>query len=328
MGRLTHRERVERTLNFLPTDRPAKDLGSSRVTGMNAWTYRKLRRTLGLPERTTRVYDLSQFLAEMDLELLDALGCDFIMLPLQILPLELRRAGWKPFRFWDDLDYEVPEHFHPRKTSDGALECGHGYPWNNACRKMVQGCYYFERIEIRTGGIKPTSGGISIPHQEETDWSFVKPFSDEFLRAEESAAIRLWNETDKSIVASATHSGLGLPVGYGDAIGWVMKLLTDPSHAADYMHKEAEALSKRSEGYIEAVGKYTSVFVLSQVDFGTQKSELFNPEIFKNYYLPAWKYTLDKIRKKAPAVKLFIHTCGSIKNLIPFFIEAGIHILN
>jgi hypothetical protein len=60
---------------------------------MTAWTSRDLRQFLSLPPATLRVYDLSQFLAELDEDVLDPLGCDFIMLPNQNLPPELRPDG-------------------------------------------------------------------------------------------------------------------------------------------------------------------------------------------------------------------------------------------
>ena len=74
---MNSRERVHRILNHQEADRPAIDLGSTRMTGMSAWTYRALKRALGLPSDQVRVYDLYQMLAEVEDPVLDALGADF-----------------------------------------------------------------------------------------------------------------------------------------------------------------------------------------------------------------------------------------------------------
>jgi hypothetical protein len=319
---MTHRERVRLALDFRPTDRPPCDLGSTRVTGIAAWGLRSLRRELGLEAATdVRVYDLSQFLTEVDREVLDALGCDFCMLPLQVLPLDLPRGGWKPFTFWDGQSFLVPEHFHPRSAADGALLHGHGDPWQTVERRMPRGCRYFERL--RFGEID--SADFEIPHLEERDWRLPEPFSEEYLRREEEAARALAAATDRALVSSGA---VGVPVGYGGLIGWAMKMRADPQHARARLAAEAEALARRIRPYLQAVGGFLDVLVLSTHDFGTQRGPLFDPELFGEFLVPAWRLLTDAIHAAWPALKLFLHSCGAVRPLIPHFIAAGIDILN
>ena len=177
---MTRREHVRRALSFQPTDRPPLDLGSSRVTGVAAWGLRSLRQSLGLGGgREVRVYDLSQFLAEVEPDILDALGCDFCPLPLQVLPLELPRAGWKPYTFWDGQTFLVPDAFHPTVGPDGTLRHGYGHPWQTVERRMPPGCRYFERVHL--GEID--SADFEIPHVAERDWRLPEPFTEEYSAA-------------------------------------------------------------------------------------------------------------------------------------------------
>ena len=60
------RERARRILSHMEADRPAIDLGSTRMTGTSAWTYRALKGALGLPSDGVRVYDLCQMLVEVE----------------------------------------------------------------------------------------------------------------------------------------------------------------------------------------------------------------------------------------------------------------------
>ena len=318
---MTHRERVRLALNFRPTDRPPIDLGSTRVTGIAAWGMRPLRRALGLGAGEVRVYDLSQFLAEVQPEVLDALGCDFCMLPLQLLPLDLPRAGWKPFTFWDGQSFLVPEHFHPRAEADGTLLHGHGHPWQTVERRMPPGCRYFERLHL--GEID--SADFRLPHIEERDWRLPGAFTEEFLRREQEAARALWAATDRALVSSGAA---GVPIGYGGLIGWAMKMRADPQHARARLAAEAEALSRRIGPYLEAVGDYLDVLVLSTHDFGTQRGPLFDPDLFADFFVPAWRTLTGAIHAARPALKLFLHSCGAVRPLIPHFIAARIDILN
>ncbi len=319
---MTHRERVRRALNFLPTDRPPADLGSTRVTGIAAWGLRPLRSLLGLdPAAGARVYDLSQFLAEVEPDILDALGCDFCMLPLQLLPLNLPRSGWKPFTFWDGQTFLVPEHFQPMQEADGTLLHGHGACWQSVERRMPPGCRYFERIHLGEIG----SADFEIPHLDERDWRLAEPFTEEFLRREQEAASELFAATDRALVASGAG---GVPVGYGGLIGWALKMRSDPQHARARLAAEAEACIRRIGPYLQAVGDYLDVLVLSTHDFGTQRGPLFDPGLFAEFFVPAWGRLTAAIHAARPALKIFLHSCGSVRPLIPHFIAAGIDILN
>jgi hypothetical protein len=70
------RERARKTLNHQEADRPAIDLGATRMTGTSGWTYRVLKQALGIDLDTVRIYDLFQMPAEVETPVLDALGCD------------------------------------------------------------------------------------------------------------------------------------------------------------------------------------------------------------------------------------------------------------
>jgi hypothetical protein len=288
---------------------------------MTAWRYRRLREMLGLPSRDVRVYDLSQFLAEIDIDVLEKLGGDFVMLPLQLLPLDLKRSGWKKYTFWDGQEFLVPRDFFPKKLMNGTLLSGHGHPWNTVRRRMPPGCFYFDRTDLMDSS--SLEGGI--PHLKPAEWEFPPPFTDEYLKTEEQNARALYQNSEKSIVSSGA---LGVPAGHSDEIGWGVKMITDPNYALDYMYRESEALSLRMEQYLDAVGKYIDVIVLSCHDFGTQRGEFFNPDLFRDFYVPTWKPLTGLIHNWCDRLKIFIHSCGSVANIIPYFIEAGIDILN
>lgn len=63
-------------------------------------------------------------------------------------------------------------------------------------------------------------------------------------------------------------------------------------------------------------------------DYGTQESQLIDPEHFRMYYKPHVARIISAIKSNAPHVKTMFHSCGNVRPVIPDFIEMGIDILN
>ncbi len=73
---MTSRDRVRAALAHRAPDRIPFDLGGTRVTGIHVRAYEHLRPALGLEPREPRVADLTQQLAEVEPDVMDAMGCD------------------------------------------------------------------------------------------------------------------------------------------------------------------------------------------------------------------------------------------------------------
>jgi uroporphyrinogen decarboxylase len=97
---MTSRERVLATLNFKAPDRLPKDMGGMRSSGVSAFGYQALRNALGLPLKPTRVYDTAQMLALIHPDVLDALGCDVVVVEGDGLTNAFEQPGvWHPYDF-------------------------------------------------------------------------------------------------------------------------------------------------------------------------------------------------------------------------------------
>lgn len=315
---LTSRERARLILDHQEADRPAIDLGSTRMTGMTAWTYDDLRRRLGVGTgRPVRAFDLFQMLAEVERPVLDALGCDFEMFLSSDLPLGTTYGDWKPFTFWNGQKFEVPSDFNPRVSDDGALEAPRekGDPYN---MRMPKGGRFFDKIPDENEDI------FAVDLTPESEWEFEDSFDDEWLREQERKAEALFESTDRALVASPP---VGAPQGYGNLYWWAVQMMTEPDYCSAYMGRKAEAAAKRFEQYLDAVGSYIDVIVISGYDYGGQSREMFNPELFATHYVPAWKNVTDVIHRY-DHVKAWVHSCGAVGGFVPHFIDAGVDCLN
>jgi uroporphyrinogen decarboxylase len=63
-------------------------------------------------------------------------------------------------------------------------------------------------------------------------------------------------------------------------------------------------------------------------DYGTQQSQLIDPEQFRTYYKPHFARLLQFIKMKTPGLKILFHSCGNVRPIIPDLIEMGVDILN
>jgi uroporphyrinogen decarboxylase len=63
-------------------------------------------------------------------------------------------------------------------------------------------------------------------------------------------------------------------------------------------------------------------------DLGTQTSTLLEPGYLRKTVIPRFGFLWDRIRKRLPRVKIFMHTCGAVRPLIPDLIKAGMDIYN
>jgi uroporphyrinogen decarboxylase len=78
---------------------------------------------------------------------------------------------------------------------------------------------------------------------------------------------------------------------------------------------------------LEELGDVVDVIAEAD-DYGTQESQLIDPDQFRQYYKPHISRIIIAMKKSAPEAKIMFHSCGNVRPIIPDFIEMGIDILN
>jgi len=63
-------------------------------------------------------------------------------------------------------------------------------------------------------------------------------------------------------------------------------------------------------------------------DLGSQDTTIIDPTQLRTMVIPYLKKMFIHIRKRLPHVKIFMHSCGAIREVIPDLIDAGVDILN
>ena len=66
--------------------------------------------------------------------------------------------------------------------------------------------------------------------------------------------------------------------------------------------------------------------IFTSDDLGTQKSLMFSPEIFDEFFAPYYRELIEHVH--GLGMHFWLHTCGNIEQLIPRFIGLGVDVLH
>jgi len=332
---MTSRERVITSLSHQEPDSLPLDLGSTLITGIHVSSLHKLKVALGLikPEEPVKVIDPFQMLGEVDDELRKVLGIDTVpLLPLYSF-FGFKNENWKPWTFFDGTPLLVPEKFNTTPDSEGNI---YQYPGGNTTfppsAKMPQGGFYHDVI-IRQKSLEEEE--LKVEDQIE-EYGLL---SEEELRYYESESKRLCEETEYSIVSGGVP-GINLgdiayvpgpalpdPRGIRDVEEWYISLLTRQDFIREVFSRTTDIGLQNLELFYQAVGERIQVIVVSGTDFGSQNGPFISREVYRKLFKPFHQKINHWIHQNT-TWKTFIHTCGSVYDLLPDIKEAGFDILN
>jgi hypothetical protein len=164
------------------------------------------------------------------------------------------------------------------------------------------------------------------------------PISDDDLAYFRDEADRLWRETDKAILANFGGTAFGdialvpvpwlkRPKGIRDVAEWYMSTVIRRDYVYRVFERQCEIGLANLAKLAAAVGdRVTAVFVTG-TDFGTQNGPFISKKTYRDLFRPFHEQVNDWIHRHT-SWKTFIHSCGSVIDLLPDFIEAGFDILN
>jgi hypothetical protein len=328
------RERVQTALEHQEPDHVPLDLGGSAVTGIHVSSVYALRQALGLdaPGTAVKVVEPYQMLGEVQTDLMGALGVDVIGLGSEKTLFGFRNEGWKPWTTFDGTPVLVPEGFNTEPEPSGDILM---YPEGDRSAppsgRMPEGGYYFDTI-IRQPPLDDDALDVRDNLEE------FGPISDEELAHFEAEARRLYEGTDKAILANFGGTAFGdialvpapwlkHPQGIRDVEEWYVSTVTRRNYIYDVFERQCELGLANLERIYEAVGERVSVIFVTGTDFGTQKGPFLSRQMYRELYMPFHQRVNDWVHAHT-GWKTFIHTCGSVLALLPDFIEAGFDILN
>jgi uroporphyrinogen decarboxylase len=316
---MNSRERVLAALEHQETDRVPIDFSGHRSSGIAAIAYPKLRNHLGLPAKPTRAYDIIQQLAIVDEDVLDRFGVDTIEMGRGFA---LDDKSWSPWTLPDGTECLVPAWTQlEREEGRWVIRSESG----NLLAHMPDGALYFEQTYF--------------PFLEKDDLDAIgKSFGESMWTAIASPPgpvdSQKLSEGAKQLRKNSDRAIIGLFGGNLFEVGqflyrndrFMMMLAGDPKHAHQFLDKLVETHLANLEQFLKAVGEHIDIILFGD-DLGMQTGPMMSPQMYREFFKERHKVMWNRAKELAD-VKVMLHCCGGVRELLRDLIEAGLDAIN
>ncbi|MDR1814808.1 MAG: methyltransferase [Tannerella sp.] len=328
---MNSRERIKEALNHRTPDKLPIDFGSTSVTGIHCKMVEALREHYGLEKRPVRVIEPFQMLGEIDAELQEVMCVDCVpvfgsrnMFGIDETHLHEQVTPWgQKVLIAADIDLTTDANGEVLLYPAG----DRSYP---PSAKMPQKAFFIDAIERQTA----VDDSTLDPADNLEEYGAITEEDLQFFISEVNKA----SVTGKAVIASFGGAALGdiayipgislrNPKGIRRIAEWYMSTVIRQDYVYEVFEKQTDIAIANYSRLWDAVGDKVDVIFTCGTDFGTQESQFCPPETFRDLWLPHYKRLNDWVHQHT-TWKVFKHSCGSMKPLLPCLIEAGFDIFN
>jgi len=323
---MTSRERVLCALNHQQPDRVPVDLSGHRSSGIAAMAYARLRDHLALPKRPIRVYDPVQQLAIVDEDVLQRFHVDTI---------ELGRAFAHEDKWWTDWVLPdgtpclMPVWAKPeRQNGDWLLR---SRVTGRPIARMPEGVWYFEQVHYPfLDHEDPNRLEDELP---ESMWSAVASPPGPITSGPDGPS--LLSQGARQLRQQSQRAIIGLFGGslleFGQCLyrndNFFMLLAGEPERAHRFLDKAMEIHLRNLDRFLQAVAEHIDIILFGD-DLGMQSGPQVSPVMYREFFQPRERLMWEMVKKRAPHLKIMLHCCGGVRELLPDLISAGLDAIN
>jgi uroporphyrinogen decarboxylase len=160
------------------------------------------------------------------------------------------------------------------------------------------------------------------------DYPWPDPYAKGRTKGLRARAKHLYENTERALASRAvSHGFFELAWELRGMENMLVDMMVEKEFAAELMDRILEIQIGMYDVLLSECGEYLQI-VETADDYGTQKAPIMSPDLFSEMILPRRKKLNDFIKKQAPNVKIFHHTCGSVYGILEQLIETGIDVLN
>jgi uroporphyrinogen decarboxylase len=294
---MNSRERVELALDHKEADRIPSDLGATVMSSLHVEAYRNLRRYLGLPALDIQVADTVQQLVDVDEDVRDLFNVDV--------------RGVRPEPSTAAAQVQIKE--------DMPLYRYFYDEWGIGWKMPKDDGLYYDVFHHPLRGMSSSSEIERYPWPNPVDPA-------RFVGVRERVRQIVEQEQQAVIIG-------GLCAGFVEMAGWMrgyedylIDFANNTAFLECFFDKILELKLAYWERMLSEVGDFVTA-VLESDDMGSQQNLLFSPRSYRQFVKPRHKILYEFIKARSRA-KVFFHSCGSIRKILPDLIEAGVDILN
>lgn len=305
---------MQRFLRGDPVDRIPNGLGGCETAGLHNIAYHRLKKVLDVNDPGNRVCTFMNN-AIFEPPVLDAMEGDIILLGSRMCPSRFwgpEAAGeWKSLNMWD-IDLQVANDWEFRQDPDGT--------WWWGKRMCPPGAFYFDPPTGQHVGA--TSDSIENPSPE--DFKPSPDLPDALLERLREDAKWLHGNTDFCISCGEMISDLQLQP--GGTQSWWMRMISEPEACHEFLDKAVDAALSQLRQLNDAIGDYCDFLGMAH-DMGDTRGITIGPELWRRIYKPHYQRLFSEWHK-ITGMKVNVHTCGSMIDILDDLIECGVDIYN
>lgn len=324
---MTSRERILRTIAHQEPDRIPVDLGATPSSGISAIAYHRLKRYLGTEGGHTRIYDVVQQLAQPEEEILDRFGIDVVDVGRTF---NTDSSDWYDIVLADGTPAQYPKWFRPVKENDGSFSA-YDRKGDKIARMPKNGAFFDQSLFPYIDGypkdyrnLDEAMGKVLWSALVHSPWDHAGEAG--FWDRLRDHARQLRERTDRAIMIVC---GCNL-FEWGTFLRRLDLFLMDLYEEPQQVEKLLDALMERHLSTLEkvcaAVGDTVDILRFGD-DLGTDNGPFMPPEIYRRLFKPRHRQLCDYVKKHS-TMRTFLHTCGSIYDLLPDLIDAGYDVIN
>ena len=312
---MTSRERVRAVLEHCLPDRIPNAWGGCETAGLHVLAYDKLQKVLGLPSTPPRI-DTFMTNAVFEEDVLQAMQGDIMLLASPgMCKAPLRGDGWekqwKEQKLWGKtFRSPVKDSFLEREDGSVVWETC----WNSVCPK---GAFFFD---------SPSATDLLADFDVPDPDSYHPPMDlpEDKLREWEETAKKLYEETDYALCMGETITDLQIQP--GGMIGSMILMKEEPEIMKEFLEKSVESALSQLRQLDQAIGKYVDILSIAH-DFGDNRCVTIGDGLWREIYKPYYK-KLFQGWKNTTSMKINLHSCGAIRNILGDLIKCGLEIYN
>lgn len=322
---LTSRQRVLTALDHREPDRVPVDLSGHRSSGIAAIAYAKLRQHLGLGARPIRVYDPVQQLAVVDEDVLARFGVDTIELGRAFA---LEDKCWQEWVLPDGTPCLMPAWVNLRRETNRWVIVS---PGGRVIAQMPDGVLYFEQTWW------PFADRDDLAHipdyLSESMWTGIASPPGPLAAGDGGSELladgarRLRAQTDRAIIGLFGGNLLEMGQFLYRNDRYFLLLAGEPARAHKFLDRIVEMHMANLDRFLGAVGPFIDIILFGD-DLGMQSGPQVSPRMYREFFFPREKAMWQRAKQLAPHIKIQLHCCGGVRELLPGLIDAGLDAIN
>jgi len=301
-------------LNSEPVDRIPNGLGGCETAGVHNVAYHRLKSILGVDDPANRVCTFMNN-AVFEPSVLDAMEGDIILLGSVMCPSRFwgpdAAKEWKPLHIWG-IDIQVANDWEFRRDPDGT--------WWWGQKMCPPGAFYFDP----PAGQRVASSFDDIEEPSPDDFHPSHELPVRLLERLAQDAKWLHENTDYCIACGEMTSSLQLRP--GGTQSWWMRMASEPDACHEFLGKAVDAALAQLRQLDQAIGEYCMMLMIAD-DMGDTRGITIGPELWRNIYKPHYKRLFSEWHNITD-MKVSLHSCGSMFDILDDLIECGVDIYN